>query len=115
MAKLKKNEQLDLIFHTLSDTTRRDILSRLAKGDLSIKTLADDYHMTLAAVSKHVRVLVDAQLVKTTKEGRVHRCQITPEPLAEVNKIVSEYQKFWGDQLDALEKFLNDSNNKENL
>lgn len=109
MSTAAKNVHLDQIFHALSDTTRRDILSRLVKNDLSIKTLADDYKMTLAAVSKHIKVLVSAQLVKTTKEGRVHRCQMTPEPLQEVSKIVAEYQLFWGNQLDALEKYLNES------
>ena len=108
MARVPKNEELDQIFHALADATRRDILSRLAKEDLSIKALADDYEMTLAAVSKHIRVLESAQLIKTTKEGRVHRCQMTPEPLQEVTKLVFEYQKFWGDQLDALEKYLNE-------
>ncbi|MGE3759473.1 MAG: ArsR/SmtB family transcription factor [Pseudobdellovibrionaceae bacterium] len=97
------------MFHALSDSTRRDILSRLSKSDLSIKALSEDYEMTLAAVSKHIRVLVEAKLVKTTKEGRVHRCQMTPEPLKNITEVVAEYQKFWSHQLDALDLFLNEN------
>ena len=106
MRKTQKDEQLDLTFHALADSTRRNILLRLSKEDLSIKALAEEYKMTLAAVSKHIRVLAAAKLLKTTKEGRVHRCEMTPEPLAEISEVIAAYQKFWGDQLSALEDFL---------
>src|SRR5205085_639364 len=75
------DESLDLVFHALADKTRRDILNRLATGELIISELAQSYDMSLTAVSKHIKVLEKAGLLTTTKEGRVHRCTMQFEPL----------------------------------
>src|ERR1700732_226601 len=72
---------LDTTFRALSDVTRRGILARLVQGETSVSELAAPYEMSLPAVSKHLRVLEDAGLVKRHKDGRVHRCRLVAEPM----------------------------------
>src|SRR5277367_5910593 len=91
---------LDLTFHALADKTRRDMLKRLAKGDLSISQLAETYDMSLVAVSKHIKVLEKAGLVSATKEGRVNRCAMRFETLAAAADQISFYMQFWSQQLE---------------
>jgi DNA-binding transcriptional ArsR family regulator len=97
---------LDLVFHALADTTRRDILKRLAQEDLSISRLAETYDMSLVAVSKHVKVLEKAGLVATTKEGRVYRCVMRFEPLVAASDQISFYMRFWNQQLEGLDQYI---------
>jgi DNA-binding transcriptional ArsR family regulator len=97
---------LNLTFHALADTTRRDILKRLATGDMSISRLAETYDMSLEAVSKHVRVLEKAGLVSTNKEGRVYRCSMRFETLAEASEQISFYMQFWSGQLEGLDRYV---------
>ena len=101
-----REQALDLIFHALADRTRRDILRRLSERDLSISELADAYDMSLVAVSKHVKVLERAELLETTREGRLHKCQIQFEPLQEVQEHLDFYVRFWSQQLDGLNDFV---------
>ncbi len=97
---------LDLAFHALADRTRRDILKRLAKGELSISRLAETYDMSLVAVSKHVRVLEKAGLVAATKEGRVNRCAMRFEPLVAASDEISFYMQFWSQQMEGLDQYV---------
>ncbi len=103
------SEQLDLTFSAISDPTRRDILSRLSQGEASITELASPYAMTLPAISKHIRVLEAAGLVKRTKRGRVNYCHLNAEPMREATKWLLFYQRFWDTKLDALEEFLKEN------
>ena len=64
----------------LRDTTRRDMLRRLAQREHTVSELAEPFHMSLAAASKHIRTLEDAGLIRRTVEGRTHRCRIEPGP-----------------------------------
>ena len=65
--------RLDRVFHALSDATRRDMLRRLAGGEHTVSELAEPFHMSLAAASKHIRTLEEAGLIHRTVEGRTHR------------------------------------------
>src|ERR1700733_6931241 len=96
---------LDLTFHALADKTRRDILKRLATGDMPISRLAETYDMSLEAVSKHVRVLEKAGLVSATKEGRVFRCSMRFETLAAASEQISFYMQYWSGQLEGLDRY----------
>lgn len=97
---------LDLIFHALADQTRRDILKRLAQGDLPIGRLAETYDMSLVAVSKHVKVLEKAGLVVTSKEGRVFRCEIRFEALSAASDQIAFYMQFWQQQMVGLDQYV---------
>jgi DNA-binding transcriptional ArsR family regulator len=103
------SRQLDLTFSAISDPTRRDILSQLAQGEASIMELASPFSMTLPAISKHIRVLENADLVKRTKRGRVNYCHLNAEPMREASKWLLYYQRFWDSKLDALEDFLDEN------
>ncbi|UCE89075.1 MAG: helix-turn-helix transcriptional regulator [Pseudomonadota bacterium] len=106
-------EPLDATFAALADPTRRSILSRLAESTLSMGELAEPYAMSLAAVSKHVRVLAGAGLVAQDRLGRVRRCRITPGPLRDAADWIAEYQQFWDDRLDALADYLEETTGED--
>jgi DNA-binding transcriptional ArsR family regulator len=97
---------LDLTFHALADKTRRDILKRLAHGDMPISRLAETYDMSLVAVSKHIKVLEKAGLVAASKEGRVYRCEMRFEPLAEASDQIHFYMQFWTRQMQGLDQYV---------
>src|SRR5450432_3648187 len=100
------DDQLDLVFHALSDRTRRALIARLAEGPCKITDLAAPFHMSLPAVSKHLRVLESAQLVSRSIEGRVHRCSLIADPLEKADLWMNRYRSFWEDTLDALANYV---------
>lgn len=106
------SEILDSTFHALADSTRRDILIRLAKEEYTVNEIAEPYDITLAAVSKHLKVLEEANLVVRKKEGRTYRCRMNYEPLIPVSELIKKYREFWEMRLDELEKFINESKKK---
>ena len=97
---------LDDTFAALSDPTRRAILARLAKGDATVTQLAEPFPFSLPAVSKHLRVLESAGLLKREINGRVHRCRLAPEPMKTAAQWIDHYRVFWEKQFDALAKYL---------
>ncbi|MCC5883891.1 MAG: winged helix-turn-helix transcriptional regulator [Halomonas sp.] len=97
---------LDRIFQALADPTRRLLLERLAAGERKVGELAEPFPISLAAVSKHVRVLEQAGLVERRIEGRAHYCRLQPEPLAVAEQWLSFYEGFWNQRLNALEAAL---------
>jgi len=105
---------LDHTFAALSDATRRGILARLAQGEASISDLAAPYEMSLPAVSKHLRVLERAKLVERRKDGRVHRCRLSAEPMKGAAEWIEKYRQFWERQFDSLAQYLKDSHREEN-
>jgi DNA-binding transcriptional ArsR family regulator len=100
------SERLDTVFHALADATRRDMLRRLASREHTVGELAEPFHMSLAAASKHIRTLELAGLIRRTVEGRTHRCRIEPGPLHGIGRWLRHYEKFWTRKLDALERAL---------
>lgn len=106
--------QLDTIFHALANTTRRHILSQVAERPLSVNAIAAQYEMSLPAVSKHIRVLVDSGLVTQQKDGRLRHCHLNPEPLQAASELLERYRSFWEDQLDALAEYLENEASEEN-
>jgi DNA-binding transcriptional ArsR family regulator len=99
--------RLDAVFHALADPTRRAMLRRLAAQEQSVGALAMPFRMTLAAASKHVKVLERAGLLRRTVRGRTHLCRLDPEPLSEADAWLRFYERFWTERLDALERELN--------
>jgi DNA-binding transcriptional ArsR family regulator len=97
---------LDLAFAALSDPTRREIVQRLSKGASRVTELAEPFDMSFNAVSKHVKVLERAGLVRRTRAGREHYIALDPEPIRRIASWASRYEQFWNDRLDKLEAFL---------
>jgi len=102
----RQSPALDRVFGALSDPTRRAMLRRLAGGTRTVGELAEPFDMSFAAAAKHVKVLEEAGLLSRTIEGRSHRCRIEAGPLAQVDRWLDYYQRFWSLRLDDLERAL---------
>jgi DNA-binding transcriptional ArsR family regulator len=98
--------QLDRVFHALSDGTRRAILEDLSTREKTVSQLARRHPMSLAAVSKHLRVLEDARLVGRRKEGSFRILCLKGEALLAAAQWMEEYRKFWNPRLHALKSLL---------
>ena len=98
--------RLNRTFAALADPTRRRILSNLARGNRCVTDLARPHRMSLPAVSKHLRVLEKAGLLRRRRYGRVHQMQLEAKPLKEAAQWVEEYRKFWEGSLDRLAEYL---------
>ena len=100
------SEALDATFQALADPTRRAILARLAAGDASVGELAEPFHISMPAISRHLKVLESAELISRHKDAQWRRCRLRPEKLKLAADWISEYRKFWDDQFDALAHYL---------
>ena len=101
--------QLDHIFYALSDPTRREILETLSQGDARVGDLAKKSHLTLPAISKHLKVLERGNLIQreTDKaDGRVFKLGVNPRAMGEAVDWLEKHRKFWNDRLDELEAFM---------
>ena len=98
--------RLDQTFAALADPTRRRILADLARGEQCVTRLARPYAMSLPAISKHLRVLEKAGLLRRRRYGRVHEMQLEARPLKAAAQWVEEYRKFWEGSLDRLAAYL---------
>ncbi len=98
--------QLNTVFHALGDATRRRMLRDLAGGERTVGQLAEPFSITLAAASKHIKVLEVAGLIRREVRGRLHVCRLDPGPLATAHEWLSVYERFWTSRLDGLERLL---------
>jgi len=104
---------LDRTFGALADPTRRRILEHLAGGDRCVTDLARPYRMSLPAVSKHLRVLENAGLVRRKRDGRVHRLKLEAGPMQQAQAWIEEYRKFWETSFNRLDEYLKQLQTKE--
>lgn len=100
---------LDSTLYALSDATRRSILLSLAEKEQTVNEIAEPYEMSLAAVSKHLKVLEKANLITKIKEGRTITCRMNYTPLNEVETLIKEYKQFWEARLTELQQFIEQS------
>jgi len=101
-----KAPELDRVFHALSDPTRRSILESLTEKERTVTQIADRYPMSLAAVSKHLKVLEQAMLVGRRKEGSYRFLKLRAESLRSAAQWIAHYEQFWETRLNALKSFL---------
>ena len=104
---------LDAVFGALSDPTRRRILDRLARTECCVTDLAKPFSISLPAISKHLRVLENAGLIRRERIGRVHRLQLRAKPMSEAAEWIERYREFWEGQLDALSDYMEKQIKKE--
>jgi len=97
---------LDHTLTALADPTRRAILARLSRGEARVTEIAHPFDMSLNAVSKHIRMLERAKLVKRKKIGREHVLSFNPQPLDAAADWIERTRSFWTERLDALEREL---------
>ena len=99
-------DALSTTLAALADPTRRAILARLATGEASVNELAEPFDMTLAAVSKHIKVLENAGLVSRSKQAQYRPCKLEAGPMRDVASLVDFYRAFWEQNLDQLDAYL---------
>jgi DNA-binding transcriptional ArsR family regulator len=99
-------DQLSLTFSALADPTRRAILSRLARGEASVKELAEPFDMSLPAVSKHLKVLQRAGLISRSRHAQWRPCRLRARPLAEADRWLEGYRRFWEEAFGRLDTVL---------
>jgi DNA-binding transcriptional ArsR family regulator len=97
---------LDIVFKSLADATRRDILKRVSKESLSISALAESYKLSFAAIAKHVSVLEAAKLITKRREGKQQIISLVPKTIETTVTHLEQYEKLWEERFDALEKLL---------
>lgn len=112
MVKCSSN-QLDRTFAALSDPTRRGLLEHLSHGDRCVTDLAKPHSISLPAVSKHLRILEKAGLVRRKRHGRVHSLKLEAAPMREAKQWIDEYRRFWEGSLDRLDEYLKQLQAKE--
>jgi DNA-binding transcriptional ArsR family regulator len=100
-------QQLNNTFAALSDPTRRAILARLASGEITVTELAEPFEMSMPAVTKHLKVLEKAGLVKRSRDAQRRPVILQALPLKEASDWISRYRQFWEQRLDRLEDYLN--------
>lgn len=98
--------QLDSIFHCLADPTRRDILDAILTRDRTVGELVERYSISFPAVSKHLKVLEKANLIRKQKRGRVNMVSLAPETLKEADEYLDQYRLIWQSRHDKLEILL---------
>src|SRR5271166_4667123 len=97
---------LDATFAALSDPTRRAILTRLAQSEATVGELAEPFMISLPAISRHLRLLEDAQLIERERDGKHRRCRLKAENLAGAADWIDFHRRFWSSSLDRLETHL---------
>lgn len=97
---------LDTIFGCLSDPTRRDILSRVARAELSVGDLVEKYNVSFAAISKHLKVLEQAKLITKRREGNKHMVTLAPHALRSADEYLEQYKQTWEQKFNKLDELL---------
>lgn len=106
-------DKLNEIFHALSNPTRREIIQLMHQKEKTVSELAQSFDMSLAAISKHIKVLERAKLIERSVNGRTHTCRLNTESLSQAIKWLRFYEKFWSNRFDFLEKELLEAKKKE--
>jgi DNA-binding transcriptional ArsR family regulator len=99
-------DPLSQVFHALADPTRRAMLRQLTDREQTVGELAQPFAMSFAAASKHVKVLERAGLVRRSIRGRNHHCQLDASGLAQAQRWLAFYERYWTTRLDALDTLL---------
>lgn len=98
--------ELDNIFASLADPTRRDILAQVARGEFSVGELVARYDLSFAAISKHLKVLQQANLIRKRKEGKKQMVSLAPGALKSADEYLEQYRQMWQSRYDKLETLL---------
>ena len=109
----RTKDTLSLTFSALADPTRRQILARLANGELTVTQLAEPFKMTMPAVSKHLKVLERAGLIVRGREAQWRPAKLQAAPLREAADWVEQYRQNWEESFDRLDAYLKTIQNEE--
>lgn len=107
-----ESERLDGVFNALRDPTRRAILARLTDADARVTDVASEFPISLNSISKHIRMLERAGLLRRSIAGRDHVLSLNAAPLAEAQAWIEKYRRFWEGRLAALEHYVTNRKRK---
>lgn len=99
-------DPLSATFSALSDPTRRAILARLAQGDATVGQLSAPFDMSMPAISKHLKVLERAGLIRRGRDAQWRPCQLSATPLRDAASYLATYEHFWNESFDRLTDYL---------
>ena len=99
-------QRTEATFHALSDPTRRAVLDLLRRGSQPAGQIAEAFPVSRPAISKHLRLLRRAHLVREHREGRNRVYELNPEPLRAVDSWIEQYRVFWQTSLNSLKSFV---------
>ena len=94
------------VFQAIADPVRRDIIELLANKTLTVNTVAEKFDVSRPAISKHLKILKECDIIVITKKGRERFCQIQPKSLIPVFLWIDQYRNLWDDRLDSFENYL---------
>ena len=94
------------VFQAIADPTRRKIINMIAHQPLNLNAVAENFHISRPAISKHIKILTECGLIVIKQQGRERYCEAKLQKLNEVSKWIEQYRVFWAKKLDALENFL---------
>ena len=103
-----RQDALSTTFAALADPTRRAILERLARDPTSVGELAAPFEISLPAISRHLKVLESARLIRREKDAQWRRCRLEATPLREATDWLVQYRRFWEQRFDSLAAYLED-------
>src|SRR6185295_2250533 len=95
------------VFQAIADPTRREIINMIAHETLNLNSVAEQFHQSRPAISKHIKILTECGLIVMKQQGRERHCEAKLEKLNEVSDWIEQYREFWNVKLDALEDYLN--------
>ena len=102
------------VFQAIADPVRRDIISLLSEQTLSVNGVAEKFSVSRPAISKHLRILEECELISIRKQGRERYCQIKPKNLIPAFLWIDQYRNLREDKLDSFEDYLNQLQTKNN-
>ena len=108
-----RQDALSTTFAALADPTRRAILERLARDPTSVGELAAPFEISLPAISRHLKVLESARLIRREKDAQWRRCRLEATPLREATDWLVQYRRFWEQRFDSLAAYLEDLQSDE--
>jgi DNA-binding transcriptional ArsR family regulator len=102
------------VFQAIADPTRRQIINMVAHDSLHLNSVAEKFHISRPAISKHIKILTECGLIVIKQQGRHRYCEAKLDKLNEISTWVEQYRKFWEQKLDALEVYLDELQTKKN-
>ena len=104
------------VFQAIADPVRRNIIELLSNHPMTVNEVADQFDISRPAISKHLKILSECDVIEISKEGRERRCEIQANKLIPAFLWIKQYNKLWEDRLDSFESYINqmNSNKKEN-
>lgn len=94
------------VFQAIADPTRREIINIVAQKSLNLNSVAEQFHISRPAISKHIKILTECGLIEIKQQGRERYCEANLRSLNQVSQWIEQYRVFWTNKLDALENFL---------